>query len=319
MKKNMIVFVNTLLICACLRSYSQTVLSGDIGGMTLDAFNSPYIIEKDIIISSGEETVIKAGAALVFKSFTGLTVFGSLFVEGSAEEPVSFTSINDGSHNEASETFPNSFDWNGILIEKDAEEIKMRNFEVLFSVFGIKSKKRNIVLVNGVFRENGQFNFTINDEIMMVEEKLSYSYNVKPLKKSDTTAVKVSEKEKRIAFLSPKKKKQRTGSIVFFGTAGVEVLSAAALFVNYSRYNSKYSTAQTDTEIHNFGRKRDSYKTAGIVTGVSAGLTAAAGILLQYLYRKKEMKDTGTTIKISLYIHHDTSSSTIWTQLCISL
>ena len=44
---------------------------------------------------------------------------------------------------------------------------------MFYSVFGIKSKKRDIVLVNAVFRENGQFNFTINDNIMMVDEKIS--------------------------------------------------------------------------------------------------------------------------------------------------
>ena len=95
----------SIILTLTLSTQNQTRLSGDIGGMSLESFKSPYIIEKDIIISSGEKTVIKAGAALVFKSFTGLTVFGSLFVEGSSEEPVTFTSINDGSHNEASETF----------------------------------------------------------------------------------------------------------------------------------------------------------------------------------------------------------------------
>lgn len=90
----------------------------------------------------------------------------------------------------------------------------MRNFEVLYSVFGIKSKKRNIVLVNGLFRDNGQFNFTINDDIMMVEEKLSYSYNAQKEKKSDTTSKRLSRKEKRIALLPPQKRKQRTGSTI---------------------------------------------------------------------------------------------------------
>jgi hypothetical protein len=110
--------------------YALTPLSGNIGGKTLDKLNSPYIVKQDIFIASGEETIIKEGVAVLFESFTGLNVFGSLLVEGSSQEPVSFSSGHDANFNDSSASLPKAFDWNGIVVEKEAGEVKMHNFKV---------------------------------------------------------------------------------------------------------------------------------------------------------------------------------------------
>ena len=212
-------WITTSILSTFLCSFALTPLSGNIGGRTLDKVNSPYIVTEDIFIPSGETVIIKGGVAVLFKSFTGLTVFGSLFVEGSSEEPVCCSSVNDANFNDSSASLPKAFDWNGIVIENGAGEVKMRNFKLFYSVYGIKSKKRDIVLVNAEFRDNGQFNFTINDEIMMVEENISYSYNA-GIEKEDTDSVKISEIEKREASLSPGERKLRTAGIVTLLSGG---------------------------------------------------------------------------------------------------
>ena len=91
-------------------SFALFPLSGDIGGKTLEKLNGPYIVTEDIFIPSGETVIIKEGVALLFNSFTGLTVFGSLYVEGSVEEPVSFTCVHDANYNDSSSSLPKAFD-----------------------------------------------------------------------------------------------------------------------------------------------------------------------------------------------------------------
>ena len=280
---------------------ASTSLSGNIGGMTLDKTSSPYIITKDIVIPAGEKTVIKEGVALLFASFTGMMVSGGLYVEGSSEQPVSFSSVQDANHNDSAATLPTAFDWNGIIIERDAGEVKMRNFEVKYSVYGIKSKKRDIVLVNAVFRENGQYNFTINDELMMVEEKLSYSYNADKVKAADSTGLKVSEKEKRLATLSPKQLKLRRAGIVSLISGGVGCVGAVLLFGLTGKYSNLYRTEKTDfVKIQNYKDRYYSFKNAGIITAVGSGAVLVTSLILYLAHKKIQTDQPKMQIKVSL-------------------
>ncbi len=176
--RNIITFISCILAFTFISS-AETTLTGDIGGMLLDKEGSPYIIEGDATVQAGEEVIVKAGVIILFNSFAGINVYGDFYVEGTEDEPVLFTSINDAAGNPASESLPQAFDWNGIKVDRRAGEVKIRNFKVMFSVFGIKSATENIILMNGVFKDNGQFHFTINDEIQMVEERIYYTYGVK--------------------------------------------------------------------------------------------------------------------------------------------
>ena len=303
-----------ILFFLCLSSVGSffpasaaTILSGNIGGMTLDKINSPYIIKKDIFIATGEETVIKEGAALLFESFTGMIVSGSLFVEGSGEQPVSFSSVNDARHNDSAATLPNAFDWNGILIERDAGEVKMRNFEVMYSVYGIKSKKRDIVLVNAVFRENGQYNFTINDELMMVEEKISYSYNAEKIKEADSASLNVSKMDKRLSTLSPKQRKLRRASAVTLVSGGIGCVGSGVFFGLTGKYNSLYTTEKTDlNKIQDYKNSYYSFKNAGIATAVGSVAVLATSLVLYLVHKKIRTEQPKMQIKVS-FLNNDNS------------
>lgn len=166
-----------LLLCFHFLSDAETHITGDLTGMTFQSGGNPYIVEQDILIPAGSKAIIKEGCIFLFKPFTGLTIHGHLVVEGTQNQPVIFSSINDGEYNLKSEQLPNPFDWNGILVSRESGTVSLKNFALRFSVYGIKSQNTNIVIENGLFRQNGQFHFTINDKIQFVQDNIPFSYN----------------------------------------------------------------------------------------------------------------------------------------------
>jgi len=243
-------------LCPYFSLSAKTHITGDIGGKTLVKKESPYIVTDNLIVSEGEKTVIEAGTILLFNSFSGIEISGDFYVEGTVEEPVIFTSINDGSINTSAEKLPGDFDWNGIVINKGASTVKMRNFELSYSVYGIKSQKKDVVLINAVFKQNGQFNFTINEDIMMVKDKISYSYDVKEIRKE------LKRKER------PKWKIP-----VCVGLGAVAVTGVCLAVVgksNADKYQEKYAVGDSDAV--QYKEKRDNaivLRNVGIICAIS--------------------------------------------------
>lgn len=169
-------FTLTLIIFSVINA--ETVLGGKIGGMTLDSTGNPYFVTKNIIVPSGKTLKINKGCVFLFKPFTGLTVDGSIEVSGTKEHPVAFTTENDSKYNFNTNQSANPFDWNGIHITDKADNVLFCNFLISYSVFGLKSKIENLRVDNGVFLQNGQFHFTINEKIMQAQEGFPFSYNV---------------------------------------------------------------------------------------------------------------------------------------------
>jgi hypothetical protein len=277
---------------------AQTVLRGDIGDMTFDRFRSPYIIEEDIFISEGKKALLQSGTVFLFKSFTGLNIYGSVSVEGTEENNVIFSSANDGTYNDSAAQLPKAFDWNGILIDRRADKVNFRNFRVSYSVFGIKSKKENIVLINGIFRENGQFNFTINDDVQMVEEKVSYSYGRKSemqqqQKTPDTAAVPAGKDVIKLHLVSGDNKKKPNTKLdipiyVTLASGGALAVTSLVFGLAARNYRQKFEeppTAQNpwnenDRKSYNSNFKvfRAFSMVSGITAGASLGICTALGI-----------------------------------------
>lgn len=171
-----IVSVLSLIIAITTVSFGATYISGNIDGVVFDVAKNPYIVEKDVIVPKGKSVVIPEGIVLLFHPFTGFQVFGRLVVQGSSEHMVVFTSINDNLSNPESEQLPNPFDWNGVFISKDAEGAFLNHFTLKYSVYGVKSQCKNIIIQNAVFQQNGQFHFTINEQIQLVQDNIPFSY-----------------------------------------------------------------------------------------------------------------------------------------------
>jgi len=170
-------FILALITCSFLNA--ETELGGKIGGVTLDSTGNPYLVAQNIIIPLGKTLTINEGCVFLFKPFTGIIVDGSINVNGTKVHPVVFTTENDAKYNYNSNQSANPFDWNGIHITDKANQISLRNFLISYSVFGLKCQTENISIENGVFFQNGQFHFTINEKIQQVREGFPFSYNVR--------------------------------------------------------------------------------------------------------------------------------------------
>ncbi|MCX7727343.1 MAG: hypothetical protein N2053_10910, partial [Chitinispirillaceae bacterium] len=178
MLKKAKIFLLFLIIIGSL-VFGETHISGDISGMNFDPSGNPYIVEQDILVPSTGKVFIKNGCVFLFKPFTTFTVQGKLMVDGTLESPVVFSSINDGKYNPASEQLPNPFDWNGIFVTRESSTVSLKNFTLGYSVYGIKSQNPNIEIENGIFFQNGQYHFTINDKIQPVQDRIPFTYKVK--------------------------------------------------------------------------------------------------------------------------------------------
>lgn len=169
LKKTILCIFTAKLVCA-------TVLSGSVDHLTLTPDKNPYIIEDNLTIKESGLLTIEKGCTLLFKPFTGIVVDGSLIVEGTLEEPVVFTTINDNKFNKESTVFANPFDWNGILINEKANKVRLCNFVLTYSVYGIRSMKEELTINNGSFKNNGQFHMTVKDVIKPIADGIPYSY-----------------------------------------------------------------------------------------------------------------------------------------------
>ena len=266
----------TVLLASAALS-AETHITGDITGMTFESGGNPYIVEQDILIPSGNKAVIKEGCVFLFKPFTGLTVHGHLIIDGTAEQPVTFTSINDGEFNSASEQLPNPFDWNGILVTRESGTVVMKNFKLLFSVYGIKSQNVNIEIDNGTFRQNGQFHFTINDKIQFVQDNIPYTYHHDDSKDSD----KPEPPPQPAAKATPRGVKIARFTCLGFGIAGAA--AAVGFGINTAVVYTKFDAGNYDIS-YNGMRRLFYHNVTGTVIGGAVGVLGFTGFGLTFLY-----------------------------------
>ncbi|MCX7725378.1 MAG: hypothetical protein N2053_00865 [Chitinispirillaceae bacterium] len=161
-----VIFFNIIFLCP--NTFAETHIGGDISEMRFDTHSNPYIVESDLVVQKGKKTVIPAGIIFLFKPFTGINVNGTLRVEGGTSgNEVVFTTINDTIYNQDTgevKIKPNPFDWNGIRVLSSSAAVYLENFILSYSVYGIQSETDDISVVNGVFRQNGQYHFTTRTE-----------------------------------------------------------------------------------------------------------------------------------------------------------
>jgi hypothetical protein len=195
MRKTVLTIAALIFCCK-----AEMHLQGEISSESIDSTGNPYVIEKTIIIPEGKKIVVNEGCVFLFKSYTGIKVFGNLIIKGSQGKNVIFTSYNDNMFNPRSDQAAKPFDWNGIVVAKEADTVKMENFRLLYSSFGIKSLNGKIALKNAIFGSNGQYNFMISDKMQDVKENVPFSYNmtIEKTAGSNETQVKNAVKPKPI-------------------------------------------------------------------------------------------------------------------------
>lgn len=289
-----------LLSILCV--FADVKLSGNVEDMVLVADQNPYVITDDVIVPPGKKLVITRGCIILFKPFTGISVSGSLLVQGDPDKPVVFTSENDNKYNHASPQFPNPFDWNGILINQNATDAIMNNFIVKYSVYGVKSYYGDIVIENGIFSNNGQSNLTIKETMKNVADGIPYSYQQEPsinisFKMQEPDSQKVSQESESKVKPVEKSKKQRVPgwwrkpvSIGAMGTGGLCLVASGYYLLKFYDYQSKYDNSDSTTEIESIKKKRKSSATYSTVSFIPAILFAGGGITLYYWDKKHKNK-----------------------------
>ncbi|NLD93376.1 MAG: hypothetical protein GX639_11995 [Fibrobacter sp.] len=294
-----LVGVGILFYVLCI--FAEVKLSGDVDDMTLVMDQNPYVITDDVVIPPGKKLVISRGCIILFKPFTGITVSGSLLIQGDPEKPVVFTTENDNKFNHVSPQFPNPFDWNGILINANATEVIMSNFIVKYSVYGVKSYKGDIVIENGVFSNNGQSNLTIKETMKNVADGIPYSYQEEPsinisFKMQDTDSQQVGQQPELKDQPVSKPKKQRSPdawrnptAIGAMGAGGVCLVMSGIYMVKAYDYDNKYhNTAGTAMESNK--KRRNSSATYSTVSFIPAVLLAGGGVTFYFWNKKQKNK-----------------------------
>ena len=266
-----------VVILFSITAFTQTTISGDISGMKFDSTGSPYIVKNDLIVETGKKTAIKPGCVFLFRPFTGILVKGSLEIAGESEMPVVFTSINDSLYNKTFSQKPDLFDWNGITIANSAENVNLSNFIVSYSVYGVKSKKDDITIERGIFRQNGQFNFTVNDRIERVEYNMPFSYNI-------------SENNQELKVENFRNWLKPTGiSSIVIGTACLGVMGY--FLYRADDNNTNYEITNNIDNMQNYLKKRDDSVRGAIITAVVGGILVPAGSgLLLWNHRIEKIK-----------------------------
>jgi hypothetical protein len=283
-----------LLAFGVMTLHAETRLSGEIHSSTLDASGNPYIVDKDISVPAGKQLTLKEGCVFLFNGFTGLSVLGDVSVEGSSDRPVIFTSINDGDFNPKSTQLPNPFDWNGIIVTRESGSVHMQNFQLRYSVYGIKSQNTMMTIQNGVFRQNGQFHFTMDDKIQYVQDNIPYSYNIGSSGEKPA-AGEVPAKAKKTNKSAP----SNTRNIIRYSSLGVGVIGLV-LGTVYAVQANKVNNRMTEISniINNdhsqLGKYSSEYQTDynttlpndKLLTGIFFGIggVGVAGFVLTFVF-----------------------------------
>jgi hypothetical protein len=274
--------LSTLLFFLTAAVFAETHITGDITGMTFESGGNPYIVEQDILIPTGNKAIIKEGCVFLFKPFTGLTVHGHLLVDGTQEQPVIFTSFNDGEYNTASEQLPNPFDWNGILVTRESGTVALKNFSLRFSVYGIKAQNTNIQIDNGLFRQNGQFHFTINDKIQFVQDNIAYSFSG-----SDSTVIQDKPKQPLIQKQTGTKKESSTAvKIIRFSSLGIGIagtVTGVALGIKTAVHLAEWNAHINEWDYGKESKKHSGYQ-AGTIIASSVAALGFVGFGISFLF-----------------------------------
>ncbi|MDG5814750.1 hypothetical protein QA601_06665 [Chitinispirillales bacterium ANBcel5] len=282
MKKNVVIVLMVLGLAAS--TYGQTLISGEIHEISFTSENNPYIVEEDLIIPKGESVTIPEGIIFLFNAFSGIRVNGELIVNGTEDENVIFTSINEQTYNPESDLYPNPFDWNGILITREADGAILEHFSLQYSVFGIKSQISDVVLADGLFQQNGQFHFALNDQIKPVIDNIPYSFGERPVTTVDLDPPKHVDDDDEattIPVTSPDEEiKESRGHLVLrFTSLGVAVAGGVTSIISGLRAN-QYVEDQNEgenvdlREWDNLEQKRRTALAISVTSGVIAGLGA---------------------------------------------
>jgi hypothetical protein len=292
--------VVTIVLLLALTVEARTDLADTIGDQTFTPEGNPYVVHKPLVVPSGKTAVFKEGCRVFFKRSTGITVEGSLKVEGSGERPVHFSSSNDFFSPVKDTVPPGPSDWDGITIMRNAGEVSLTHFMTTYSTYGIRAYK-SIIIEKGIFIDNGTCNFTVNDSVVPVTDSVPYSYASKTMvseaKRADPViaAVETAQNSTSLAYASSgvtsinqtRTPFARVGIPIIVGAAGAGLGAVSIWSIDkYYSGEREYQSIKNEARQSNLKKKGVVYSSMAISTG-----TVLAGGVVLYLwnnFRKRE-------------------------------
>lgn len=182
--KQLILFLSIIQVTVCINLSAKTHTGGTLGNKVFDPSGNPYIIDSTIIVPEKTIWVIKAGTIIQFdpNKYSSIDIYGQFYVEGTADNPVVFTSINDTAFNKLAKQ-PPYYDWNGITIHENSGTISLQHFLFRHSLYGIRCENlsKNVAIKNGIFNDNGS-NIEIGDSIPIMLDGDLFSYKPEAIK-----------------------------------------------------------------------------------------------------------------------------------------
>ncbi|MBN1982268.1 MAG: hypothetical protein JW795_12110 [Chitinivibrionales bacterium] len=137
----------------------------------------PYLVTSQVEVPRGQKTSVEKGVVFLFKNFSGITINGTFQVMGTKDQPVIFTSENDSLFNPIATLEPAPYDWDGITVNMSDSVSVFDNCVVKYSLFGIHSLTKTIVLRYCNFSQNGKNDFSIDGK---EQDKITENYSYVP-------------------------------------------------------------------------------------------------------------------------------------------
>lgn len=190
----------TLLICFfALQACAYKYISGEMSGVQPA---DDYFVTATIYVQRNQTLTFEAGSRLYFEQFSGITVLGSLVLEGTIKRPILLTSKKECPDRLPNE-IPESFDWNGIETHAEAKLLGLKNVKIYHSVFGlnIKSQTTKISLVNVEFFNNGYASLVRDGKMISVQPGIPFGimWNMESEKEVERLMIRKSDESSESA------------------------------------------------------------------------------------------------------------------------
>jgi hypothetical protein len=203
-----------------------------------------YVVVGDITVPRGLELTLESGVIVKFAGDYGLLVDGDVFVRGTPEKPVVFTSIADDlaggdTNKDRIQTGPSPLDWAGIRIRNEAAQPALRNLRICNSLEPLISASGHIAIDSLFLQGNSQSRVIIANDTVRIAEQTAFQ-RAAPLEEAPKTMLLQAAAAKPLRPLPWYRRPLFVGSVA---------LGAAGAVIYYASEGGKPSSSNNNSAI----------------------------------------------------------------------
>ncbi len=140
------------------------------GALPSNVSSGTYLATGQLIVQANDSVHIQAGVNIYFEPFAGITVKGMLRGRGTADRKILFAS-----NKELTDTgTPGPADWNGIIVDEQADGLALDHTVIRHSTFGIEiTSRESVALLRDVsFMSNALSNLSIGGRQILATDMI---------------------------------------------------------------------------------------------------------------------------------------------------